>query len=449
MVVSMNEGVRLGPLERTSRAFFLESSDAMRGDIVRALVEYITNADDAYQRRGGKGRILVEVEHKRGSEAWHARVRDRATGMSLAEMKERIGRQGVRASGFEAGAAVRGNRGLGAKDPAVFGRVTFETIKDGEYAWLEITDRGEVFAIKKARRATKEDRGRLGISGNNSGVVTTITVTHPVGAPRHENLKRILQDHVQLRDILQDPDREVSLLHASQPDAEPGVLRYVPPKVTERLHRKDVPVPGYAGGKAEVRISEAEEPFPDLGRNNPQRRSGLVIKGEHAVYEATLFGFESNPHAHAFTGAIRCPYIDELARDFDDRLEKGLPAPTTNPQPIIGRARIGLVEDHPFYQALRKLGEDLLRPLIEDREKRARERTRAVENSKTTKLLAQLAKEASKFMEEAAEEEDIEIPPVGPGGKAPALAIISGGGRDDCRDTADSDRDGCQGWARS
>ena len=119
----------LGPVERTARAFRQDAWAAMRGDIVRALVEYVTNADDAYARKNAKGRILIEVEHKHGDEPWEARVSDRASGMTLAEMIERIGKQGVRTSGFEEGAAVRGNLGLGSKDPACFGKVRFDSIK--------------------------------------------------------------------------------------------------------------------------------------------------------------------------------------------------------------------------------------------------------------------------------------------------------------------------------
>jgi hypothetical protein len=426
MVVTIGQGEKLGPLERTARAFYLESSEVMRGDIVRALVEYITNSDDAYQRKGGKGKIVVEVEHKRGSEPWRVWIRDRATGMSLAELRDKIARQGGRTSGHEEGKSVRGNRGLGAKDPAIFGKVTFSSVKDGDFAWMEIDDLGEVEAIKKPMKATKEIREALGISGNHSGTVVMITVTHALPAPRHENLKRILQDHLQLRDIVQDPDREISLRHASQPGSKPETLRYEPPKLSQRIHEQGLKVPGYPEATVDLDILESEQAFPEMGRRNPLRRSGLLIKGAHAVYEATLFGFESHPHALAFTGQVRCPYIDALARDFDDRLEKGLPRPASNPQPIISRARSGLVEEHPFYQALRRVVEERLGPLVEERQRRAQERTRAVENAKTTKLLAQLAKEGAKFMEEASDEEDFEIPPLGVGEEAPPLGIIPG-----------------------
>lgn len=425
MVVTRTETVNLGPLERTSRAFYQEANEAIRGDIVRALVEYITNSDDAYQKKGGKGRILLEVEHRRGNEPWHARIRDRALGLSLVELRERIGRQGGRTSGFESGESVRGNLGLGAKDPACLGKVTFESIKDGEFAWLAIDDQGEVTASKRVVKADADTRTRLGLPGGNNGVVVTVEVTHPVPCPRHENLKQILRNHIQLRDILQDENREVSLLHANQPGSRPEALRFDAPKVTARINKKGLPVPGYPEFAADLQISESDEPFTDEGRRSVTRLSGLLIKGDHAIYESTLFGFESNPHAQAFTGSLRCAGIDQLARAFDDRIEKRIPPLVTNPMPIISRRREGLVEEHPFYQALRKVAEDELGPLVIEREKRVRERTRAVENAKTTKVLAELAKAAAKFMEETADEEEFDLPPTGPGAApAPVLDII-------------------------
>lgn len=413
-----------GQLERTPRAFWQDAWEAMRGDIVRALVEYVTNADDAYARKGGKGRILIEVEHRRGDEPWMARLRDRATGMSLAEMHERIGRQGGRTSGFDQGAAVRGNLGLGSKDPACFGRVVFESIKNGEYARYSIDDQGERSSSAKSIKANAEMREKLGIPAN--GTVVTIEVRHPVSCPRHDTLKYILSQHVLLRDIMRDPDRDVFLLHANKPGTRPDRLRFELPKLTSRTNKKGVPLPGYQGATAEIYIGEAEDLFADEGRRSPTRKAGLLIKGRRAIYESTLFGFEANAQALAFAGWIKCDDIDRIADEFDSRAEKQLPHPTDNPMPIISRRRDGLVEEHPLYQAIRRLAEAELGPLVAAREQRAKERTRSVEQESTTRLLSQLAKAAAKFMQEAAEEEDLDLDLTGGTEPTPSLTIVPG-----------------------
>src|SRR5664280_1572685 len=96
------------------RAFRQDASNAMKGDIVRALIELITNSDDAYGD-DPRGKIRIDVEHRR-SAPWEIRVRDRARGMRKARMATAIGDIGLRTSGFEEGGRVRGNLGRGAKD---------------------------------------------------------------------------------------------------------------------------------------------------------------------------------------------------------------------------------------------------------------------------------------------------------------------------------------------
>lgn len=416
--------VSLGQVERTPRAFWQDAWAAMDGNIVRALVEYITNADDSYAKKKVRGRIRIEVEHKRGDEPWDARIRDRAAGMTLKEMREKIGKQGVRTSGFADGEAVRGNLGLGSKDPACFGKVTFESVKEGMYSWFAIDNEGERTSIPRPTRATKEDRDELGVHAN--GTVVTIHVTQHINCPRHDTLRQILSNHVLLRDIMQDADRDVFLLHANNPHAQPVRLHYPPPRVHLRVSKKGVELPGYAGAKADILISESDEPFPDEGRRSPTRQSGLLIKGRRGIYESTLFVFEGNQHALAFNGYIKSEDIDRIATEYDDRAEKRLPHPADNPRPIISRQRDGLAEDHPLYQAIRRLAEAELAPLVAEREKKAKERSRQVENARTTKLLSQLAKEAAKFMLEAAEEEEIDLIGVVGQDPAPLLAIIPG-----------------------
>jgi len=118
-----------GRVSYGSRAFHQDATEAMGGDIVRALIETITNSDDAYATRPGK--IKIEIEHSRGP--WKVVTRDRATGMSASRMEDAIAHLGGRTSGFEDGADVRGNLGRGSKDLAAFGPVRFESICEDQY----------------------------------------------------------------------------------------------------------------------------------------------------------------------------------------------------------------------------------------------------------------------------------------------------------------------------
>jgi hypothetical protein len=96
--------------------------------------------------------------------------------------------------------------------------------------------------------------------------------------------------------------------------------------------------------------------------------------------------------------------------------------------PIISRQRDGLVEEHPFREALAASVEKALGPLIIAREKRLREQSAAVETERTKKLFADLNRLAAEFLRDAAAEDEIELPPANPPGTAtPPLILVPSG----------------------
>lgn len=153
---------REGTVQYSGRAFHQDATGAMRGDIVRGLIELITNSDDAYAAlddgRGGK--IVVEVEHRR-NQSWKVVVRDRASGMSAETMEQRLTQLGGRTSGFESGQDRRGNLGRGAKDLAAFGDVTFFSIHEGQFSQLLLRT-NSAWELTE-REATTRDREKLGV----------------------------------------------------------------------------------------------------------------------------------------------------------------------------------------------------------------------------------------------------------------------------------------------
>ena len=96
---------------------------AMGGRIERGLVELITNSDDSYRNleEEGKrtsGKIRIEIERRKMGQPSTVIVRDKAEGMSRAEMYQELGVLGERTSGFEKGKPRRGLHGRGARDVA-------------------------------------------------------------------------------------------------------------------------------------------------------------------------------------------------------------------------------------------------------------------------------------------------------------------------------------------
>jgi hypothetical protein len=152
-----------GTVQYSGRAFHQDATDAMRGDIVRGLIELITNSDDAYADLDDNrcGKIVVEVEHRR-NQPWRVVVRDRASGMSAETLEQRLTRLGGRTSGFESGQDRRGNLGRGAKDLAAFGDVTFSSIHEGRFSQL-ILHSNSTWKLTE-REATTYERAELGVT---------------------------------------------------------------------------------------------------------------------------------------------------------------------------------------------------------------------------------------------------------------------------------------------
>jgi hypothetical protein len=406
---------KTGKIQYLGRAFVQDANQAMKSDIVRGLIELITNADDAYASMPDvtRGKILVEVEHRRG-QPWRVIVRDRATGMTAGMLEARLTRIGDRTSGFESGEAKRGNLGRGAKDLVAFGEVTFESIRDDRYGNLILKPSGS-YELEEGD-ATKDQRKRLGIPKN--GTVVTVFAQPGIRCPQHDNLQRKLATHFQLRDILSDATRDVELTNLNDESRAPLVYTY--PMLPE-IFRGRLIIDGYPEAIAELTMYRNSSRDDD-GPEDPGRPSGILVKGRRAIYENTLFGLEGDTHAGWFSGQLTCPYIDSLAREYDDLLSKEQEPSAQNPMPIISRTRDGLNEGHPFYQALRQAAEVPLRELVAKEHERMRKESRLIESDATRSALERVSKEVNRLIaEEFTEIEAEELP--GSQGEGQPLAL--------------------------
>lgn len=374
-----------------------DSRSAIR-DVHDALVELVTNADDAYQRmsdaeRPKVCRIEIEVERRR-AEPTLVRVRDFAQGLTREDMAKKIGEVGDRVSGMESGQDVRGTNSRGAKDIQALGVVTFESIAaaDGElhqcalHAWR--------LELRPTERPSRARRKSLGIVRGSGTRVTLSVAKHPV--PQHENLLEHLGKLVPLREILADPTRELILIDTNRNRRD----NVKPPLVDahERI-KKTFEIPGYPGMTAKIVIKRATTQF--VNEQPKFRVGGILVKSRHAVHEATYFDdrLSSDPHAAWFLGRLKCEHIDQLWNEFDEAIGADRDPPENNPEPVVDpQRRAGLVREHPFVKALYGEALKLLRPLVEEERKRAEGDRAKVEDSATRRQLNQLEKLASKFL---------------------------------------------------
>ena len=386
-------------VEQTERSFAQATESAMGGDILLGLIELITNADDQYAEQAGP--ILIRFPKPEDERAtWEVEVRDKASGLGYDEIEPKLLRFGGRTSGHERGELKRGNRGRGAKDVSHFGRVRWDLFKDGRYCWVWLDRHGNG---EKSQRSVRADEFRDAFQMPKNGVVATVTCDRArVRKPQRDRIKQRLEYAVQLRRIMANPKRSIKLVYGEDDSV---TLRYIEPSGLVHFPTVEVAVPGYPG-QALITVAEVPTPFQE-DQNDLSRQGGLLIASGRAVHEATLYGFESSPYAGYFLGSVQWDTIDDLAREFDDRDEAGLPADPANPMQIIRADRRGLAAQHPAAKALRTAVEAILRPHFD---RKAQELSTGARESRLTKQrLDALARVVAKYQAAKAEELEFEV----------------------------------------
>jgi hypothetical protein len=339
-----------GRIDYTQRAFEQDADLAMSGDVIRALVELVTTADDAYGEADGE--IRIELSRPSGEHP-SISVCDSAKGLLPDDMRACFGVLGGMTSGFDEGQAVRGLLGRGAKDTAAFGRTVFEAVKDGVYSRFELRRDGSWSLDSDP--ASDEHRQRVGLADGRSGLRATVVVETGVDVPNTRVLVERLRDHVQLRPVTSTRVTVVA-------DATPGrqqrsdVARWEPPE-GEVLVETELELDGYPDAHAHLVLTRLVR--PGEGRVSQYSRHGIEVRGGSAAFVNTFFG-ETSPEVAWLHGRLECPYIDELIRAYD-REEGRDPA---NPSRLLRRDREGLTEEHPFYVALATAVARTLAPIL-------------------------------------------------------------------------------------
>lgn len=376
-----------GTLTYTHRAALQDAQQAMGNDLINALIELVTNADDSYERMGVKGLNDIRIGVDRGTRT--ITVEDDGEGMSRDDLESRLTTIGGSTSEFGVHAGVRGFFGRGAKDVPIFGATTWSSIRGGERATLTIRlhDRSE---------AAWESQDRGSSSEEEHGTEVTIHLRSDVSIPRHSNLLERLGRHFALRPILLDRHRNVTLSDGSLTQR----VVFEQPRGRKNLGDSEVELEGFNGITAIVRLFELEDSAADTLSREYYRYSFLVRSGR-AAYEIWPGGrFARHPHAtflQRLYGEVEIPALNNLMRERD---QAGLP-------PIVTRGRRGLERgsNHEFAAALDDAIESVIAPQIERMQREARLSTVDATSPESRKMLDQLAAELAKYVKEQTDDE--------------------------------------------
>ncbi|HEX2702049.1 MAG TPA: hypothetical protein VHM72_01275 [Solirubrobacteraceae bacterium] len=194
--------------------------------------------------------------------------------------------------------------------------------------------------------------------GRPAGSVVTVPLATE-RLPADGRLRTLVSQLVQLRPVLEDPERE---LWIELPSGQLEIVRFPAPEPDETrpvLFDQDVKVTGEITARVTVRRS-ARPLSP--GTSRATRLGGLVVRSGRAAHESTLGSHEGHPGARHLYGEIRCDALETLQRQALDR---------PRPQLVVKVDRSGLNDNHPVVKALYEAIDRVLRPILAEEEKRA------------------------------------------------------------------------------
>lgn len=342
-------------LQYADRVALQQADQAIRKDVLRALVEVITNCNDSYSRleQAGQevdGEIVIEVMRKHQNSV--IRVRDHAEGMTDSRMDKVVGTYGEATSGIKEDKHVRGMWGRGMKD-SIFGlgHGHVYSIRGGYFYSCSLLIKNGVptFELNDPIWANQSVREEYNLSEGNGTIVEIIVSRDDVKVPQYDNLRNYLQRHFELRPIMSDPQRKIILrdVTSAGKTRHEHVLSYKSPK-GEKVLSEELPIEGYPV-TAGLEVFRSAIQLSTRGEEGDYADGGLLVVSKGTIISLTMLKFENDPYAGYFYGSIQCDYLHDLMK---------------NDEPVLTATRDGINWTHPFAKALKLAVEAKLEPLV-------------------------------------------------------------------------------------
>ncbi|MBK8617344.1 MAG: hypothetical protein IPN96_09585 [Anaerolineales bacterium] len=349
-------------LQFADRVALQQADQAIRKDVLRALVEVITNCNDSYSRleytgQRVKGEIVIDILRKHKNSI--IRVRDHAEGMTDVRMDKVVGTYGEATSGLKEDKHVRGMWGRGMKD-SIFGlgHGYVHSFRGANFYSCSLLVKNGIptFNLNEPVRATVPLRESHEMPEGNGTIIEIIVSRDDVKVPQFDNFRNYLQRHFELRPIMSNTKRKIILreIKSDGKIRQEHVLSYKSPRGEKVLSEK-IKIEGYpVSAKLEVFRSAIQ--LSTRGEEGDYADGGLLVVSKATVISMTMLKFENDPYAGYFYGSIQCDHLHDLMK---------------NDEPVLTATRDGINWTHPFAKALKLAVESKLEPIIEAERKHA------------------------------------------------------------------------------
>lgn len=319
--------------------------------IYDALVELITNSDDAYNNVNIKDKNFT-IEIKRSSII----VIDQALGMTIEQMKSNLLTVGY----YTASSTSRGMMGRGAKDCSALGDITFTCIKNNKLSKITIFQNMDTQIVLDDVDITDDLRQEYSIITDGTHVELKADSTL---IPDIDVIRLNLQNNIYLRNLFQDDKSNIILVKKEVKYSQKII--YNPPK-RNLIISCDYDIPEY-NTTAHLVIYTCENKL-QIPQSEDQREYGILVSSESSVYECSALYYSEptvqnliwNQNIQLITGSLSCNLINKLARDATNGL-----LTKENPFLLIDpNRRNGLDSTHPFTKALYESGYRMLNVVL-------------------------------------------------------------------------------------
>jgi len=356
-----NKIIQLG--EITSKKMGIKfQRDLAMPTIFEALIEIITNSDDAYEKLNNSLEYCgdLRIEYFRGGKKNPTilKVKDKACGMSYEEMKKKLLEYHERTS-----TTSRGFFGRGLRDVTALGDVKVSSMHNGFFSEVIMKQDLSVYSTFQNAKPTKDICKNLGVK--KSG--TTIEVIIPAGSksdynPYAETIIKHLPKHYALSRILHEKNKTINLTFVDQNKGTEHKISFIEPN-GELVFEKQFSIEKYST-KCKFKLFRLKD-ILDESFADAYKTTGIAVYGKKVCFQKNFLdkSLDKEQLAFRYYGKLECPYIDHLMDEWYKNEYTNKKHNSLNDTFILNPTRLeGLKISHPFIKELFK---EPVRTLIE------------------------------------------------------------------------------------
>lgn len=350
-------------IKQDRKAIKQNQLSAVGTDLIRGLIELITNSDDAYGENTS-GEIIIKFKNK------EIYIYDKAGGIN--NIDDAL-TQGATTAKFYNSGISRGRLGRGLKDVPVLAKESsfhIYTIHNSKFQHVFFEDSTSWRKVEENNKIISDESRRILLELSDGGTLINFELNENVVKPKFDKLVFSLSNDFELRDLVKrrkikliDGNKSVYLANSFVKD------NY------ELVHKSIFKVYGFENYEdVQLNLFKLSEPaIEQVSKRSSE--AGILIKGGFNTFENTLFDYGKRAGSLYLHGEIYAPAIDQLYFEYDQIFHNSNSKfkDSKNPLWIISPSRIGLDRQHPFVKNLIKQIEPEIEKFLEAFEQKIEE----------------------------------------------------------------------------